>query len=43
MPHSYSSTRVHCTFATRGRRALIKPGIQERVWAFMGGIARKNA
>ena len=42
MSHSYSSTLVHCTFATKGRRPLIKPDLEERVWAFMGGIARKN-
>ena len=42
MPHSYVSNLMHCTFSTKDRRRVINPEWEERVWAFMGGIARKN-
>lgn len=40
--HSYVSSLFHCTFSTKERRAIIRPEWAERVWAFMGGIARQN-
>ena len=40
--HSYVSSLFHCTFSTKERRAIIRPEWEERVWAFMGGIARQN-
>ncbi len=42
MPHSYTSNVVHCVFATHGRQPLIKEEFEERVRAFIGGIARQN-
>ena len=42
MSHSYVSNLLHCVFSTKGRRRLIQPEFEERVWAFMGGIARTN-
>jgi REP element-mobilizing transposase RayT len=33
---------MHCVFATKDRRPLIKPSLQERLWPYLGGIAREN-
>jgi len=42
MAHTYVSGLVHCVFSTKLRRNLIKPEFQPDLWAFLGGIARKN-
>jgi len=42
MSHTYVSHLVHCVFSTKLRRNLIAPEIQPELWAFLGGIARKN-
>jgi REP element-mobilizing transposase RayT len=42
MAHSFTSSLYHCTFSTKGRRRLITPELQDRLWPFMGGIARDN-
>jgi putative transposase len=42
MSHTYISNLVHCVFSTKNRRDLIRPEIQSDLWAFLGGIARKN-
>jgi putative transposase len=42
MAHSYVSSLFHCVFSTKGRRKIITPDLQEPLWPFMGGIARKN-
>ena len=39
---SYISSYYHCIFSTKERRPLIKPELQERLWPFLGGIARNN-
>jgi REP element-mobilizing transposase RayT len=33
---------VHCIFSTKERRETIRPEGQRRLWAYVGGIARKN-
>ena len=43
MPHTYISNLVHCVFSTKMRRSLIPPEIQQDLWAFLGGVARKNS
>jgi len=40
--HTYVSDLVHCVFSTKLRRNLITSEIQPDLWAFLGGIARKN-
>jgi len=40
--HSYVSCLVHCVWATKERRPLIKPDLQPRLWSYLGGIAREN-
>ena len=42
MAHTYSVLLVHCVFSTKGRARLIPAEVQPRLWAFVGGIARKN-
>jgi putative transposase len=39
---SYVSSYFHCVFSTKERRNLITPSLQERLWPFLGGIARQN-
>jgi putative transposase len=39
---SYISAYFHCVFSTKDRRPLITPELQERLWPFLGGIARQN-
>ena len=40
--HTYVSSLLHCVFSTKNRRNLILSDVQPDLWAFMGGIARKN-
>jgi len=42
MPHSYTSCLVHYVFSTKDRRKLISSDLQERLWPYLGGIAREN-
>lgn len=42
MGHTYVANLIHCIFSTKERKRLITPEVQERLWPFMGGIARAN-
>jgi REP element-mobilizing transposase RayT len=42
MAHTYCSSLFHCVFSTKDRRGVITPDLQERLWAYMGGIAREH-
>ncbi|HUS46792.1 MAG TPA: IS200/IS605 family transposase [Phycisphaerae bacterium] len=42
MAHSYVVCPVHYIFSTKGRRKLIARELQERLWPYIGGIARQN-
>ena len=42
MAHTYCSSLFHCVFSTRERGKVIAPELQDRLWAYMGGIAREN-
>jgi putative transposase len=39
---SYVSSYFHCVFSTKERRRCITPRLRERLWPFLGGIARQN-
>src|SRR5436190_8258704 len=39
---SYVSSYHHCVFSTKERRPTITPALRERLWPFLGGIARQN-
>ena len=43
MPHTYTSILVHVVFSTKERRQLIPEDLQQRLWSYMGGIARTNS
>jgi putative transposase len=40
--HSFNSCLMHCVWATKGRRRFIKPELKQRLWPYLGGIARQN-
>ena len=40
--HSFTSSLHHCVFATKGREPWLTPDIRERLWPYLGGIAREN-
>jgi hypothetical protein len=42
MRHTFIWLYVHVVFSTKNRRGLISNGIRDPLWAYMGGIARKN-
>jgi len=39
VPQTYSANFVHCVFSTKDRRDLIPESMQERLWAYLLGIA----
>jgi REP element-mobilizing transposase RayT len=39
---SYVSSYYHCVFSTKARLPLITPPLQERLWPYLGGVARQN-
>jgi REP element-mobilizing transposase RayT len=39
---SYVSSYHHCVFSTKERRPLITKSLQERLWPYLGGIAREH-
>ena len=41
MAHTYCSSLFHCVFSTKERRKIITPELQDRLWAYRGGIARE--
>jgi REP element-mobilizing transposase RayT len=42
MANTYTSINIHYVFSTKNREPMITGPIKERLWAFMGGIAREN-
>lgn len=40
--HSFNSCLMHCVFSTKERRPLLTPAIRDRLWPYLGGIAREN-
>ena len=40
--HSFNSCLVHGVFSTKGRTGWLTPAIRERLWPYIGGIAREN-
>lgn len=40
--HSFVSSLHHCVFATKGREVLLSVEVRERLWPYLGGIAREN-
>ena len=42
MANTYTSLFYHIIFSTKNRETWINPGIQQRVWEYIGGIARQH-
>src|SRR5438477_414308 len=40
--HTYASSLFHCVWSTKERRPLITRELQDRLWAYLGGIAKQN-
>ncbi len=43
MAHSYVNILIHYVFSTKNREKIIPPNLQDRLWEYMGGIARENS
>jgi REP element-mobilizing transposase RayT len=42
MGNTYTSLHFHFVFSTKNRKPSISHDIEERVWSYIGGIAREN-
>ena len=42
MANTYTSLHYHLVFSTKNRVAHLTPDIEQRVWAYIGGVARKH-
>lgn len=42
MANTFSQIYFHIVFSTKNRVDLIHPDIEARVWAYIGGVARKH-
>jgi putative transposase len=42
MANTFSFLNVHCIFSTKERVPVLTPEIRERLWPYLGGIARQN-
>ena len=42
MADTFTSLHYHVIFSTKGREPWLRLDMQERVWAYVGGIARQN-
>lgn len=42
MSHSFVSNLMHCTFSTKERYPFINSELEQRLWPYVGGIAKEN-
>jgi putative transposase len=42
MANTYTALHYHIVFSTKGRRPWIRQEIEQRIWEYLGGIARAN-
>jgi REP element-mobilizing transposase RayT len=42
MADTFYSLNVHCVFSTKNREPLLVGETKDRLWAFMGRIAKQN-
>ena len=40
--HSFVSVHIHCVWSTKNREPLLHSKLGERLWPYLGGIARQN-
>jgi putative transposase len=42
MANTSCSLNIHCIFSTKERAPILNPELRERLWLFLGGIAKQN-
>jgi putative transposase len=42
MANTFSCLNIHCVFSTKERVPVLVPDLRERLWPYMGGIAKQN-
>lgn len=42
MANTFTSLHYHMVFSTKNRERWISPDVEERIWAYLGGIAKEN-
>jgi putative transposase len=42
MAETYASLYVHLVFSTKDRQPTLQAGLRERIWRYLGGIARRE-
>ena len=42
MANTFTALHYHFIFSTKGRKPWIIPEIEQRIWEFLGGIAKNN-
>ncbi len=42
MANTFTCLQYHVVFSTKNRELWIRPAIEQRLWEFLGGIARQN-
>src|SRR5271166_113927 len=42
MANTFSCLNIYCVFSTKERVRVLNPDIRERLWPYMGGIAKQN-
>jgi len=42
MANTYTSLHYHIVFSTKDRELWITPDVEQRIWAYLGGIAKQN-
>jgi putative transposase len=40
--HSFTSSLYHCVWSTKRREPLLNSELRDRLWPYLGGIAREN-
>jgi putative transposase len=40
--HSFNSCLIHCVWSTKNRASFLDSDLRERLWPYLGGIAREN-
>ena len=40
--HSFTSCHLHCVWSTKNRTPFLDSDLRERLWPYLGGIAREN-
>ena len=42
MTNTYTSLHYHIVFSTKNRTPRMAPDVEQRIWAYLGGIAKQS-